>query len=296
MIGPPARLALLVLVCSLHAEGASWTALSRDCVTALAGTEEPADPLAAACPEASRALDADPWSELLTVPSDELSTRSVVELSALAEYYRHPPPGTRLDPGLLDAVLAALPEAGGEEPPSLWERLRRWLLSMLEEEDDVLPAWLEGLALPDGAVEWVWYSAVIVIVLLALAILVNEIRLYSRRPFPGTAPLSATPDDVDLVAGQQPGGDGAREQLEALFGIMVGRLQAIGALPGRPSLTHREVAGARGLSPDLQGAVATLSQAAERVVYGAWSPRPEEAAPVLDAGRRLLEDLGGESA
>jgi hypothetical protein len=40
-----------------------------------------------------------------------------------------------------------------------------------------------------------------------------------------------------------------------------------------------------------RGAVGAISSAAERVLYGSWSPRPEDVVGYLDSGRELLDDL-----
>jgi hypothetical protein len=287
-----ARLAPFLLVCCLEAHGAAWTELSEACLEELGRAEESVGSLDSVCPELSEALRADPWSELLTRPPEALSARSVIELSAMAEHYQRPARGPRVDAGKLDATLAGLPAPAVEEPRSVWERITEWLRGLLGDGGEGLPGWLEQFTLPDRAVMWIWYTSVAIIVILAVAIVANEIRHHTRRRVAaGAAKVSQTGGDpaettLEALAGRSP-----REQLEAMFRVIISRLQAAGALPRRPSLTHREIAATPKLSERQRGAVSAISSAAERVVYGSWSPAPEDVVGYLESGRQLLDDL-----
>ena len=299
MIHRSAVLALL-LVCSPAVGNADWLELSRDCLTHLGRIDESVGTLASTCPSVSEALQADPWSELLITAPDEISAWALIDLSAMAEHYRQGPAGAGIDPGSLDAVLAGLPVPAAEDALSAWDRLWTWLRDLLGEDDaDLLPDWVSDFSLSEDASRWIWYSAVAAIVLLALALVANEVRQQSRRRWAraaGEAMESSGPD------GRSDRASGAAlspaEQLQALFRDLIVRLQELGTLPRRPSLTHRELAASvsTGLAlPEQQSSlVGRLSLAAERAMYGSWEPDLDEAAPYLHDGRRLLCGLPAE--
>lgn len=296
MIRDVLRLAILLLGCCgvPAAASSSWTELSQACLDRLIDSDGETGSLASECPEVREALRSDPWGELLADAPETLSPWSLIELSAMAEYYRDPVEGATVNPAELDAALQTLPEADAREPLSLWERVLEWLRNLLGA-DDGDPAWFGIPDLSPTTLVWLWYTVVVAIVLLALAVVVNEIRQQTRRRAGGEGAGSARHSDGAPVSTRGLRAGGPREQLAELFRTIVERLQSLGAVPVRPSLTHREVAAAR-LPPNQRSAVRELSGAAERAVYGGWSPRGEDVEPYLDAGRRLLDELTGKAS
>jgi hypothetical protein len=132
-----------------------------------------------------------------------------------------------------------------------------------------------------------------VIVLLALAVVVNEFRQHTRRRAHAPVVREADGSRASGAPAEAPAARSPGDELEALFRFVLGALQRAGVLRGRPSLTHREVAAAPGLTEGQRRSVGAISAAAERVAYGAWMPAPEDVRPYLDTGRRLLIELNG---
>lgn len=295
------RRAFLValLLVGPFARGATWIELSDDCLAGRALSPQPSESLERACPELSAALRADPWNALLLEPADETPARSLDALRSLAEQYQRGPRGPRIDRAGLDAALGALPPPPMQDPPSLWSRVVDWLLGLLDDDGDRWPRWLaewiERLSLPDALAGWVWYGAAMVLVLLAVAVVVNELRRRPRRRAIRRAALASAPGTGAEVVERPGGRSSPGEQLEVLFRGLVERLLSAGLLTARASLTHREIAATHGLSGEQRDAVSALSGAAERATYGDWSPLHDEIAPLLAAGRRLLSQLAGDS-
>lgn len=290
-----ARLILPVVwlvLAALPVSAAPWLDQADACLASLRHDEERAAPLKTGCPALSRALRDDPWADVLTVPAVSLSVWSIDDLAELAGRYRESPTGPVLAPGALDAALAALPESRTAEQATLWDIVRERLRKWLSGRDGVLPDWLPSIPVNDATARWLLYGGAALILLMAAALLFAEVRYWHRRrdgrglegPMPDTAgPCSSPPP---AAVGRTPA-----EQLQGLFAAVVDRLQRLGLLPARPSLTHREVAARADIPPAQRDVVGLLGSGAERVRFGAWTPARVEVTAHLEAGRRLLDEL-----
>ncbi|HEX7038368.1 MAG TPA: hypothetical protein VF210_21565 [Pseudomonadales bacterium] len=277
---PIVRTALLLAAVTLPCRGNDWMAQSAACEAA--DWEAPA---ALQCPDAFEALEASPWAPLVEGSVEALSADGMQSLAALVERYRNPATGPRPDPGALDAILAALPSTPAPRP-TLWKRLLDWLQERFGF--DAFEAFrTAGTALSKRP--WILYSVIAVLVLLAAAVVLGEIRRYRRRRTDGAAADAARgPSAAD--AAREPAAIGSpREELLALFRQLVERLQALGRLPRRPGLTQREAA--RAAAEPERGTLERVGTAAEQALFAGWLPDRIEVEALRASTQRLLGEL-----
>ena len=203
-------------------------------------------------------------------------------------------PGPRLDGTRLDAILAERIRASPERE-SYWAQFRRWLQGHLREHGlDLAVDWLDMLrAQPGSAFEWVWRLSMAAIIILALVVLVNEVRQGRRRRWRrmrptgfDAAPVRATSAVPSLETVSALPLD---EQPSAVLRIVLAALAVRGMTVAGEGATHREIAGA---AADLGGRLGTLlahlAKLAERARYGGWRPDRCESETVVALGRTLL--------
>jgi hypothetical protein len=251
------------------------------------------DAIIARCPDLEAALahagylELIPWGE-----REEFDSDSLYELQQLIEREV----GERaagFDRDSLDEVLASLEQPSNERPLNAFDRFKRWLRERLGAnqagESTWLSRWLDRIELPESFGEWLLYGLVILTVVAAAAVVLNEARvagwLRARRSAqvggsPGLAP------SIDLL------GNHARDPASLLLQELVNILIRSGRLKFERSLTHRELSAAAQLdNVEQRAAFGELTALAERVLYGS-QPTPREDEAVLVAGRALRAQLG----
>lgn len=305
-----ALLALLLLI--------AGTAYSRepDALAALDACVGQLDPeldlgyerIAARCPDLTAALEHSPWAAWLPAdwkePRNQLSASGLRALrDTLAREGSTLREGadtvdTRaLHPERVRAVLERVmrPERAEE---GWWARLKRWLREALTAPPADDGHWwrrlLEGVSTNRAMLRVVAVLAIALLVILALAVVMNELRvagLLRRRP--GPSQLAA--------AGRAARGGPSLSELDGvepsaqpalLLELITARLAALDRLPPARALTVRELTRRAVLVDERARArLADLAGVSERVRYGAGGV----AAPLLEGalrgGRELLATL-----
>jgi hypothetical protein len=198
-------------------------------------------------------------------------------------------------------VLASLERADSERS-GWWARTRTWLRRLFETPTtDSDEGWLNRMigqsGLSQTVIELVSYVALLFVVLLAVAIVANELRLGGllgglrrRLAILSDSPTDSRPvmlswEDVQQAAPpQRPG---------LLLELLVARLTEAGGLRSARGLTARELMRTAqfGRAEDL-GLLALLVEVAERARYSKTEVPEETLARALEGGRLLLERMG----
>ncbi len=254
----------------------------------------------ARCPDLMQRLDASSWSAWLPrdwkAASNDLSPSSLRELHALVTRELAVRPASRTpDPVRLTGILAAL---GATEPEQrgVWGPFTRWLREALERSDPSADGiWLDRVTVTPSQVviELICYVCLAIVVVLALAVIVNELRMAGvfaarRRPAGAVAPFSAnSPADWSAIQTAP-----ARERPRLLLELIAARLTELRRLPAAGGLTIRELLQtARFAQNEDRTLLADVALAAERVRFSA-EPVPDATLhAVVERGRRLLEHL-----
>ena len=212
-----------------------------------------------------------------------------------AGHYAEAAAGPLLEETLLESVLAelTLPETAAEL--TFWEELEKWLARYLgEQSDPVLPEWLRSFRLPEETALWVFYISCALIVLLAMGIVGNEIRLArGRRKGPETQTAAEAETEA---AGFAESPDSEPTSLLELPAWLLGRLIVRLGLSLRStrgdSLTHRELVQAgQGLPGEVTDPLGALARTAERIRYGDAVPDNSEVTAAVERGTALLDAL-----
>jgi hypothetical protein len=281
-----------------------------DALTALESCAAQLDPsldvgyerIAARCPDLTAQLERSPWAPWLPPdwkqPDNELSAAGLRALHIALMSEAAAVPGTRtLHPANVRAVLERVtrpePEQGG-----WWARFKRWLRALLAQQAQEDNGWLRRLlgdvSIDKAMVRLIVAVSIALLVVLALAVLVNELRVAgllrrrpesSDRPAPGrAAPGGLKLSDVEAAEpGSQPG---------LLLELIAARLAAQDRLPPARAFTVRELIRRARLEDEAaRTRLADLAAVSERVRYAAGAV----AAPVREAamhgGRELLAAL-----
>jgi len=258
--------------------------------------------ITARCPDLVPALSAAAywlprdWSQ----SGNELSSAGLAELRVLLTRADTPAAVRPLNIEHVPGVLASLAEA----PPAQggwWERLKHWLRELFtpQREPGAQPGWLRWLfgdvALGQGVQRAIVWGALALVMALAAAIIVNELRvaglLRRRRPHAAAAALGT---------GMGPTGEedaleraGALQQPRLLLELIAARLAAQERLPPARSLTVHELARAARLADAADRArLELLGAACERVRFADGEISPSLLAAALSAGRELLAAVG----
>jgi hypothetical protein len=258
--------------------------------------------IAQRCPELTTSLTASPVAAWLPADWDrsnnELSVDGLRQLRALLS--EHPRPATVRAPRVarLLPVLAAL--APPAQPQSWWERFKAWLrrvftrapapqdagwLQRFVDELNLSKAWLNGLG----------WTAFAIVIVLAVGILVHELRLAGlwprRRARTGDA-AAAVPPSTAVLNLQQIQSLPPTEQPRLLLELIIRRLREQERLPPARALTVHELLRVARLTQEPDRArFATLAAASEAVRFAADRLPPERLMDALQRGRELLSAL-----
>ncbi len=291
---------------ALPLEAADPKAQLEACIEEFSGAPQGAEEerpivLSASCPGLSSAFERAPVKPLLDQglgPTTSLS--QLRDLHALLTAYEAPYKVTNVFDydGLQDLLARTLIEASSPNP-SWWQRFLAWLSHVLEQprsgENPWLVDFLKRLVPLEWLIRWLLLGAMILIVVLALMVIVNELRhakLTSwwkkrrrdriRTTDQGTSPRPRTwtwEEVVALPPGRQPG---------ALLRFIIHRLVQQGLLPNNFSLTNGELL-ARLYVVDQQraGHFRTLVLGAEPVLYGNRPPEHAHLEGLVHAADQL---------
>jgi hypothetical protein len=264
--------------------------------------------IAARCPELTPALSQSPWAAWLPAdwkrPDNQLSAASLGELRVLIARESARDAARRMPPRTMrvGAVLAALThsDAGAS---SVWQRFKDWLHRIFTPErhagNDWLRRFLSELDLSKQATELIAWGAFGLVVALALAIVLSELRIagiFDRRAAGARARLRSSPArgaaSLEAIERAAP-----EEQPALLLELIAVRLIEQRRLPPARALTAREL----GRRADLQdepgrGQLEELVAVSERVRFSGTTVGSAILASAMRSGRRLLATLDASPA
>jgi hypothetical protein len=301
---------LLALVLVLAATSA---AAMPDALGAIDGCLKQLDPsldvgydkITARCPELAPALRASPWAGWLPRNWDKagnaLSDQGLTELRTLIEResQRHAAMRAPRIAGV-SAVLAAL-TAGQTRPTTWWERFKAWLHGIFEaraaaDTDSWLARLLGTTQVPERVVRLIIVAVCVVLVVLAGAVVMNELRLAGwlhrpDRPGAGRAvDAGAEPADGSGLGQIEAAAEEARPRL--LLELIARRLHEQGRLPPARALTVQELLRSARLTGGAdRERLRVLAAASERLRFSNSMPGPEALGAALAGGRELLVSL-----
>ncbi|MDB6008622.1 MAG: hypothetical protein JWL65_872 [Gammaproteobacteria bacterium] len=273
------------------------------------------DRVVARCPTLVRRLDESGLSVWLPRdwrrPGNDLSAGGLRELREVVSREltvgatargRERPPGVESVPDILASLARSEDEHGG-----WWARTKVWLRNLFEEpEPAVAEGWLARIigqsGLSQALVELVSYVALVIVVVLAVVIVANELRVGGvfggwRRRF---AVLADSPGGVrhdgglawgDVLSVPLPRRPGV------LLELVVGRLVEGGRLRAARGLTAGELTRmARLPEEEDRDRLEELARTAERVRFSNVAVSDVDIAAAVEGGRVLLERIGPDGA
>ena len=240
------------------------------------------------CPDLATALADHPLAPALARPPGERAPADATRIDDFQAWYDAAVPGRRPDLESLPDVLAQMREPAPRRL-SLREQFWRWLTHKLGLDEFEMPEWTRELSIPPRVVDAVFYSVIALLLILAVAVIVNELR--QRRGDRGDRRVARWSHDAGAAAPPPTLAEleaaPLSQQPRLLLAIAINALSSRGVIDYRGSMTHRQlVTTAQGL-PDGQGLV-LLSKAAERCAYGGWEPSAGDMDTLRSAGRALL--------
>jgi hypothetical protein len=256
------------------------------------------------CPGLTRALEVSGYLALLSDDVREvLHVYDLADLLQVDSWYAARQ-ARDVDVETLTPVLASLREQEPERPLTWFERFKRWLGTLLERQsndpDNWLSRWLDEVDVSAALVRTVLMGLIALIVVLAIAIVFNELRvagLLRGRRGRRDAAVDAT------VAGPAAGAATDLEMLSAdrkaplLLRMLVTTLVQSGRLRTERSLTYRELCIRATFDDNEQREVfRRVAALAERTVYGGGAVPAEEVEPVVAEARALDVRLRGSPA
>lgn len=265
--------------------------------------------IAERCPDLAPALTQSPWALWLPAgwnrPDNQLSARGLSELRVLLAREGAATASRRAAPRpeRVGAVLASVTR-DEEASVSWWQRFKDWLRRLFAARaathDHWLAHWFEQIRLATSTAQLIVWSALALVVALAAAIVINELRIAGLLG--GRAGRARA-----RRAGQQaPGRDLSLEQIERaeserqpglLLELIALRLAAQDRLPPARALTARELA-RRARLPDESGRthLAELVGVCERLRFSGARVGATSLAAALRSGRTLLAALDAPAA
>ncbi len=253
------------------------------------------------CPGLAQAVAELPSAVSLSQPLDLQTTPDQLrDLRTLLGSYRSPPASVEhFDFAALPELLARTLQVEPASPVSWWQRVKDWLAQKLRSGDESDYRWLteflQSLDPPEWLADLILRASVAVILLLALSVVVNELRAANLRSWwqrrsrtqrtgrvsaATGAPRLTWKDVTNLPPGQQPA---------ALLRLVLQELIDRGLLHDDKSLTNSEMlarlgAAARAHAPPF----AELAKAADAVLFGSRAVVPAQLAPLHHAAQTIV--------
>lgn len=275
----------------------------EECVEALDPDVVGLADIEATCPDIRAALEQLGLTELVSENQLTLLSRDGLHsIVALVERYEQPPEREAIGSDTLAPVLDSLRTPPVPEQSLSWyQRFKRWLREIFEQketqssQESWLSRWLEEHPLPEVVRSVLFYGAVGLIVLLALIIIINEVRTATRGRRRKSAVAAASGAEVtrELRPGAFDLGAGG-ERPSALLRQLIATLVNTGRLTGAQSLTHRELTKhARFDDSSQRESFQKIAQLAEREVFSGRDLASDDLSEAVRAGRHLEAQLNG---
>lgn len=301
------RLAVFVLTLLVGAaalaqsEGSARQALDA-CIDQAPPEAEGIEDLEAACPGIETALE--DLGVMPLLPESQLGVMNrtgLVNVRSLLERYEQPPERTAVGVDSLHPLLDSLREPPKVERPLSWyERFKRWLRTTFDKDESGgtpwLRRWLDEYQMSEAVRLVLFYGVMALVVLLAIVIVVNEIRAArtgkrksmfakAQGAAAGVGPGSEL-DDFDSAA--------HAAQPSLVLRMLIATLVKTGRLQGDRSLTHTELTTrARFDDSEQRECFQRVARVAERVVYSGNEVAPQDLDDAVRAGRTLNTQLSG---
>ncbi len=234
----------------------------------------------------------------------KLTYREVLDIEKLFAARINPEPArvsflyTNLDQFLSDTLVV---DANAKKI-GWWERFLAWLEDKIRTQDDADLKWLEdilkALTFSEETRKFILYGSFAIIVLLALSIVVNELKaggLFRRRTRSRLSTSSQTSagsnmTDVELLTTDSIQKMPQQMQPQALLSMCIDQLIRCGKLPDDRSRTNREflkLFGSGG-NQTVTRSFQDLVERAERSLYGGEQLSAEALARCFEESNRLL--------
>jgi Domain of unknown function (DUF4129) len=259
--------------------------------------------IAARCPDLTPALQQSPWAPWLPAdwkrPDNQLSAAGLSEMRALLARAAGPGTPERAAPrtdrvGAVLATVTAPADSGG----SWWLRFKEWLHRIFTPPQPAdrgwLRHWLQQIRLSTNAAQLIVWSAFALVVALAAAIILHELRVAGFLS--GRAARTRARSQLPHASGARALADIERAAAEAQPGLLLElialRLAEQDRLPPARALTARELEQHARL-PDDSGRrrLGELVGVCERVRFSGEAVTVASLAAALHSGRVLLSAL-----
>ncbi len=258
----------------------------------------------AACPGLEAALVELGVASFLSDPQREaVGLNGLMNLQSVVQRYSEAPEADAVEVDSLRPVLDSLQKPARVEQPLTWlERFRRWLRNLVDNDkasaDPWLNRWLDQYQLSETMRNVLFYGSLLLVVALAIAVIVNEVRVARsgrRKKSARTMLNQAVGADGKAISGQLDLDAAARSDRPSLvLRMLVATLVKTGRLQTERSLTHRELtAKARFDDPQQRECFQRVAALAERIVYGGGTVATDDLDYVVQAGRSLNSQLDG---
>lgn len=297
---------LLMIAPTIGSPLASAGVLAESLKRCLEHSAETSDDIETLCPEIQDRISHSALGPFL--PDDwqnELTHQHLSDLLRLSETTDAAGGGNYgLDTAALESILQDLETDRKQEPLSLWDRFVKWLRGVLDQEDQALrPTWLDQflqkLKLPTRYADILFYGSVVLILVIALAVVLNEVRASSwiktlgfRRtkradthsPAGKDLPVGSSLLDLEAIP--------YRQRPVELLRRVIERLRQQAYLPADASLTNRELE--QHLSRTFESHVPSfrrIRMLAEGISFGDWDPPRATVEQLINDSRAFLSAL-----
>jgi hypothetical protein len=253
----------------------------------------------AACPGLEGALQQLGIAALMPKNQDSLLTHDgLINLRSLLQRYEQPPPRGEVDVDSLHSVLDSLREpVAAERSLSWYERFRRWLREAFDKKQDQanpwLQRWLDEHPMSETVRLALFYGVMALVMLLAVLIIVNEVRAARIGRRKARAANAAT-DLQNALSAASSDIESRGERASALLRTLIVTLVRTGRLHTAESLTHRELMTRARFDDATQSeSFRRVTQLAEREVFSGREPSDEDLDDAVRAGQSLNAQLSG---
>lgn len=298
------RCAVLVLILLIgpaafaQSEGLQRQVLDS-CIDSLGPDIVGLEDMEAACPGLEGALQQLGIAALMPKNQDSLLTHDgLINLRSLLERYEQPPPRGEVGVDSLHSVLDSLREpVAAERSLSWYERFRRWLREAFDKKEDQanpwLQRWLDDHPMSETVRLALFYGVMALVMLLAVLIVVNEVRAARIGRRKARAANAAT-DLQNALSSASSDIESRGERASALLRTLIVTLVRTGRLHTAESLTHRELMTRARFDDATQSeSFRRVTQLAEREVFSGREPANEDLDDAVRAGQSLNAQLSG---
>ena len=269
------------------------------CIESLGPEVVGLEDMEAACPGLEGSLEQLGIAALMPTNQHSLLTRTgLTNLRLLMERYAQPPELDQLGVDSLQSVLASLREpVEAERSLSWYERFRRWLREAFDKKEEQanpwLRQWLEEHSMSETLRLALFYGVMLLVVLLAVLIVVNEVRA-ARAGLRKSRAAAAAMDSHGALMPALLDIQSRGEQASMLLRMLIATLVKTGRLHGANSLTHRELmTRAKFDDPTQRESFRRVAQVAEHEVFSGKEPSSEVLDDAVRAGQSLNAQLNG---